>query len=186
MVSQSETPFPEYKTMVFNLVPNVSTHEGHFSNRSPGLINGKKNRYSFNHVYMRALAVHSFSRHHLIARAPRSLRSHEIIYLRAMPLLFGLTISSTCARSPFSSFSRDHLLARAHRSLRSHEIIYLRALTVLFVLTRSSTCARSPFSSFSRDHLLARAHRSLRSHEINYLRTLTVIVDLVRSSLNST
>ena len=33
--------FPEYKTMVFNLVPNVSTHEGHFSNIRPSLINGK-------------------------------------------------------------------------------------------------------------------------------------------------
>ena len=39
-----ETLFPEYKTMVFNLVPNISTHEGHFSNIRPGLINGK-NRY---------------------------------------------------------------------------------------------------------------------------------------------
>ena len=40
-----ETPFPEYKTMVFNLVPKLSTHEGHFSNIRPGLINGK-NRYT--------------------------------------------------------------------------------------------------------------------------------------------
>ena len=36
-----EIPFPEYKTMVFNLVQKLSTHEGQFSNIRPGLINGK-------------------------------------------------------------------------------------------------------------------------------------------------
>ena len=43
-----ETPFPENKTMVFNLVPKLSTHEGHFSNIRPGIINGK-NRYRLFH-----------------------------------------------------------------------------------------------------------------------------------------
>ena len=57
-----ETPFPEYKTMVFNLVPNLSTHEGHFSNIRPGLINGK-NRYMYGYIvqlneYIVSLLIH--------------------------------------------------------------------------------------------------------------------------------
>ena len=44
MVLYSEYTDPDYKTMVFYSVPLLCLREGHFSNRSPGLML-RKNRY---------------------------------------------------------------------------------------------------------------------------------------------